>query len=237
MKKTAPTPETLAVIDREKDLCYEGRIVTPPAGWKFLPSGDAALTRRVKLAGPHWVVNTFYRNKLSAIGLWAPADIIAAEKARRKQELASPEYQKRLAASRRQRDKKQSRYADEFRAAVLVFLDFAPKWSAVAERLADAVTEHAVPVGSGTVARTERISIEERAEAAVIAWMRHQTSNYDKMSVAHISGERRRVRHEINLESRAVLKEYRRGWDVDQRSCPLAKALQKLDREKDRQSD
>ena len=67
--------------------------------------------------------------------------------------------------------------------------------------------------------------------------MRHQTSNYDKMAVAHISGERRRVRQEINLESRVVLKEYRRGWDVDQRSCPLAKALRRRDREKDRQAD
>lgn len=237
MKKPAATPETIAVIDRENGLWYQGKTVTPPAGWQFLPSGDAALTRRVKLTGPHWVVKTFYRNKLSAIGLWAPADIIAAEKTRRKQELASPEYQKRLAASRRQRDKKQARYADEFRAAVLAFLDFAPKWCAMAERLADAVTEHAVPVGSGTVARTERISIEERAEAAVIAWMRHQTSNYDERTVAHISGERRRVRQEINLESRLLLKEYRRGADVDQRSCPLAKALRRLDREKDRQSD
>jgi len=231
MKNAAPAPETLAVIACENALCYQGRVVTPPAGWAYLPSGDAALTRRVKLAGPHWVVNTLFRKKLSAIGLWAPATTITAEKTRRELEQATPAYQKRLQASRRQRDKKQARYADDFRAAVRAFLDFAPAWTAMAERLADAVTEHAVPVGSGTVARTERISIEERAEAAVIAWMRHQTSNYDKMAIARISGERRRVRQEINLDSRLVLKGYRQGQDIDQRSCPLAKALRRLDRE------
>jgi hypothetical protein len=232
MKKSDSTPETLAVIEFDKALWHQGRVVTPPAGWKFLPSGDAALTRRVKLAGPHWVVNTLYRKKLSAIGLWAPADTIAAEKAKREQEQATPEYQKRRQAAQRQRDKKQQCYAQEFHAAVVAFLDFAPKWADMAERLAEAVTEHAVPIGSGTVARTERISIEERAEAAVIAWMRHQTSNYDRRFIAHISGERRRVRQEINLESRVILKEYRRGWDVDQRSCPLARALRRYDHKK-----
>jgi hypothetical protein len=45
------------------------------------------------------------------------------------------------------------------------------------------VTTHAAPVGSGTVARTERIPIERRAEAAVIAWMRHQTTAYDNLAL------------------------------------------------------
>jgi hypothetical protein len=37
---------------------------------------------------------------------------------------------------------------------------------------ADAVTVHATPVGSGTVARTERIPVHQRAEA-IIACVRH----------------------------------------------------------------
>jgi tryptophan-rich sensory protein len=49
--------------------------------------------------------------------------------------------------------------------------------------LADAVTQHATPVGSGTVARTECIPTHERAEAAVIAWMRHHTTAYDEMAI------------------------------------------------------
>jgi len=51
-----------------------------------------------------------------------------------------------------------------------------PGDEALEKRLAQAVTTHATPVGSGTVARSRRIGVEERAEAAVIAWMRHQTT-------------------------------------------------------------
>jgi hypothetical protein len=52
----------------------------------------------------------------------------------------------------------------------------------LANQMAWAVTDHATPVGSGTVARTKRIPVEQRAEAAVIAWMRHQTTGYDGSS-------------------------------------------------------
>jgi hypothetical protein len=54
--------------------------------------------------------------------------------------------------------------------------------------LAQAVTDHATPVGSGTVARTKRIPVEQRAEAAVIAWMRHQTTGYDGMVIPRVKG-------------------------------------------------
>ena len=33
-----------------------GKILDVPADWSLLPPGDAALTRRVKAAGDHWVV-------------------------------------------------------------------------------------------------------------------------------------------------------------------------------------
>jgi hypothetical protein len=33
-----------------------GQVVSIPTGWILLPPGDAALTRRVKLAGDHWIV-------------------------------------------------------------------------------------------------------------------------------------------------------------------------------------
>ncbi|MCP5810296.1 DUF2293 domain-containing protein, partial [Klebsiella pneumoniae] len=79
----------------------------------------------------------------------------------------------------------------EFRDSVLAYLRFAPEHSATAAALADAVTAHATPVGSGTVARTARIPVEQRAEAAVIAWLRHQTTAYDNMHVARVKGARR----------------------------------------------
>jgi hypothetical protein len=57
----------------------------------------------------------------------------------------------------------------------------------LARGLAEAVTEHEAPVGSGTVARTKRIPVERRAEAAVIAWLRHsspaQTTNLPRREV------------------------------------------------------
>ena len=55
--------------------------------------------------------------------------------------------------------------------APLDFLVFAVAYTAMAGKLADAVTLNAMPIGSGIVAGTERIPIHERAKAAVIAWM------------------------------------------------------------------
>ncbi len=52
-----------------------------------------------------------------------------------------------------------------FRQAVLEFLACAPCYTELAEKLAAAVSMHAKLVASGTVVRTERIPIRERAEA------------------------------------------------------------------------
>src|SRR5205814_8748649 len=45
-----PTPNTVRAAD--------GRVLTAPEGWLLLPPGDAAMTRRVKAAGDHWVVRS-----------------------------------------------------------------------------------------------------------------------------------------------------------------------------------
>ena len=68
------------------------------------------------------------------------------------------------------REAEQAEYVEDFQAAVIAFLAFHGRHAELAQRLAKAVAEHATPVGSGTVARTKRIPIERRAEAAVIAW-------------------------------------------------------------------
>ena len=34
----------------------DGKILSVPDGWILLPPGDAALTRRTKAAGNHWIV-------------------------------------------------------------------------------------------------------------------------------------------------------------------------------------
>ena len=68
-----------------------------------------------------------------------------------------------------------------------------------------AVADHATPVGSGTVARTKRIPVERRAEAAVIAWMRHQTTAYDSMPIPRVKGKRREVRRLLAQRSKELL--------------------------------
>jgi hypothetical protein len=105
------------------------------------------------------------------------------------------------------------------------FLSFHPRHRDLAVRLARAVADHATPIGSGTVARTKRISVEERAAAAVIAWMRHQTTAYDSMKIPRIAGKRREVRRMLAARSNQLLDRYRQDIPAPT-SCPLAAALE-----------
>ena len=82
-------------------------------------------------------------------------------------ERAQPAHGERLARDRARRDKAQAAYVEEFRREVLAFLAFAPRHAAVGLELATRIAEHATPVGSGTVARTARIPVAERAEAGL----------------------------------------------------------------------
>lgn len=205
----------------------DGQILTPPAHWERLPPGDAGLTRRVKAAGPTWTVQEKKGRKIFSQGVWAPAATIAAARAELEQERATPAYAKRRAADSARREREQADYVGSFRAAILEFLAFPPIHATVASSLADAVTVHATPVGSGTVARTERIPLADRAELAVIAWMRHQTTAYDNLKIARVRGKRREVRRELAAESRRLLARYRAGQPVDRRTCPLQQALER----------
>ena len=90
-------------------------------------------------------------------------------------------------------------------------------------RRARAVADHGTPVGSGTVARTKRIPVEQLAEATVIAWMRHQTTAYDSMEITRVKGKRREVRLILAQRSQELLGRYRRGEEVGE--CPLKNAL------------
>lgn len=211
-----PTPSTL------RDPT--GAIHEVPAGWTLVQPGDAGLTRRVKLAGEHRVVQERVGRRTFSRGVWAPAATVDRLRAELTAERADPGHARRQEAAARRRDAAQAGYVEDFRGAVLAFLAFHPLHADLADRLAAAVTAHATPVGSGTVARTRRIPVEERAEAAVIAWMRHQTTAYDSMSIARIKGERREVRRQLARRSHDLLGRYRRGEAAD-RTCPLRAAL------------
>lgn len=219
------TAATFLPGPRERTVrAADGAILDVPAGWEFLPPGDAGLTRRVKAAGEFWLLQELVRRKLMSRGLWAPAATIERLRAELDVERASPAYAKKQASAARRRGKVQAEYVEDFRGAVLAFLEFHPAHAELADRLAQAVTDHATPVGSGTVARTERIPLERRAEAAVIAWMRHQTTAYDQMVIPRIKGERREVRRMLARRSHELLARYRRGDAVDP-ACPLFAAL------------
>lgn len=200
-----------------------GDVLQVPADWELLPPGDAGLTRRVKSSGPTWTVQEKKGRKLFSRGVWAPRAYIISAKAALEKERGTESYAKRqqAAAVRRQRD--QDEYVEEFSQAVQKFLAFHPRHAELGQRLAIAIAAHATPIGSGTVARTERIPVAERAESAVIAWLRHQTTGYDDMRIERVKGKRREVRRLLAQRSRELLENYRLGKLLPE--CPLTLAL------------
>jgi len=223
-------PDEIRVVKPGKKkgevMTEAGNVLAVPGNWELLLPGDAALTRRVKKAGPYWQMQEKKGRKLFSRGIWASASTIRSIRADLDTERENPAYKKKLAAGRARREKEQVAYVEDFSGAVLSFLRFHPRHGALAESMAKAVTEHASPVGSGTVARTKRIPLPERAEAAVIAWMRHHTTNYDNLRILRIKGERRRVRRKLAQESVALLKRYRSGEEMA--DCPLRRALTEM---------
>lgn len=217
--------ETMDVKWAEKDghvVTFLGKEMRIPDGWGLLPPGDAGLTRRVKKAGPHWVVKSWYRKRYVSAGVLAPAASIASLRAELDADRTDPAYAKRLESGRKSRARKEKAYAEDFAGAVREFLTFHADYADLEARMADLIAAHAVPVGSGTVARTKRIPIEQRAEAATIAWMRHQTTSYDFMDIGR--GDRREIRQMLAKESRRRLENYRSGGKAA-KGCPIWKAV------------
>jgi hypothetical protein len=210
------TPNTVRSAD--------GKILIVPNGWVLLPPGDAALTRRVKAAGDHWVVQEKKGRKVFSRGIWAPVATIERIRAELEAEQSTESFAKKKVADARRRQKVQAEYVEDFNGAVVAFLAFHSKHSGLADRLARAVTDHATPVGNGTVARTKRIPVEQRGEAAVIAWLRHRTTAYDNVVIPRIKGKRRGVRRLLAERSKELLERYRRGEPMLE-GCLLATAL------------
>jgi len=202
----------------------KGEVLRAPADWVLVPPGDPGLTRRIKAAGATWTVQEKRGRKTFSRGVWAPGATVEAARGALEAERATPQYAKKMEAAARRREREQTEYVDEFYRAVMAYLAFHPQHAALAERLARAVAAHATPVGSGTVARTERIPVDERAEAAVIAWMRHKTTAYDSMAIPRVKGKRREVRRMLAQRSKMLLEGYRAGRVVSE-GCPLRKAL------------
>src|SRR5262249_52357107 len=134
-----PTPTTVRAAD--------GTILIAPDGWALLPAGDAALTRRVKEAGDHWVVQEKKGRRIFSRGVWALGATIDRIRAELEIERATKCYAKKQESAARRRDQAQAEYVEEFFGAVVAFLAFHPNYTDLADRLARAVTDHATPVG------------------------------------------------------------------------------------------
>src|SRR5437764_14490805 len=99
MNKTftpGPTPNAVRAAD--------GRVLTAPDGWVLLPPGDAALTRRVKAAGDHWVVAEKKGRKVFSRGVWASAAIIERIRTELEGERSTDGFAKKKEAHARRRE-------------------------------------------------------------------------------------------------------------------------------------
>src|SRR4051794_9427421 len=113
-----PTANTVRTAD--------GSVLTAPAGWGLLPPGDAALPRRVKAAGDHWVVQERRGRKVFSRGVWAAATIIDRIRAELDAERSTESFARKKAADARRRQEAQAAYVEDFRGAVVAFLAFHP---------------------------------------------------------------------------------------------------------------
>lgn len=204
----------------------DGRLVQVPEDWTLVAPGDPGLTRRVKAAGDHWVVQEKVGRRVFSKGVWAPVATVERIIADLQAERGTEAYAKKREADAKRRDKQQAEYVEDFYECVMTYLGFHERHQAIAAKLARAVADHATPVGSGTVARTKRIPVQQRAEAAVIAWMRHQTTAYDQMQIPREKGKRREVRRMLAARSKSLLDHYRRDQPTPV-GCPLKAALMK----------
>ena len=181
-------------------LTEAGDLLVVPEDWELLPSGDGPLTKIVKAKGPTWLVRVKFRKRFISKGIWAKSEHILVAKSELEAKRSAPGYAKKRGQAMARKEKKHQEYVQDFYIEVIDFLDFHSRYTTLAEQLARSVTELATPVGSGTVARTERIPLEDRARSAVIAWMRHQTTGYDRMTIARVKGRRREVRRISSLQ-------------------------------------
>lgn len=150
-----------------------------PEDWEFLPRGSAFMTRRVK-RGPHWVLLGSYNRKggyRPTKGVYAPR--AAIEEARVAEQATAEKRARSQERSRLRRKKAEKRYREEFKEAGLRFLDFTPEHGDLAERIAAETAVHACEKHSGRVGRTSRLELQEKAELAVRAHIRHRFTSYD----------------------------------------------------------
>lgn len=151
--------------------------IDTPAGWDSQEPGNPFITRRVKLMGPYWVALRARKGHTETLGILAPAaNIEAATRLAEETEAARSAARTR---SQGQRIRRETAYRQLFADAVLRYLDFAPRYQALALKIAKAVADRATAVGSGRVGRTAKLTLEDKAELAARAYIRHRYTKYE----------------------------------------------------------
>lgn len=185
-----------------------------PAGWESQAPGDAFITREIKRLGPYWVALKARKGYTETLGLLAPAANI--QEANRLAQETQARREATRARSREQRARQEGAYRQVFTEAVLHYLDFNPRYQALARKIAEKVAKQATEVGSGRVGRTEKLTLERKAELAARAYLRHRYTGYeDRMSAEDLAGldeeARRDVRADAHGEVDEFLWEHRQG--------------------------
>ena len=91
-------------------ITEQGKALTPPPHWSFLPSGDAGVTRKVTAKGEYWRVVFKKGRRTMSKGVWAPTDSIEAAQKEMTATRSTAEYQKKKDYSAKHREKQQQEY-------------------------------------------------------------------------------------------------------------------------------
>src|SRR5271157_2499714 len=92
----------------------DGKILSAPDGWALLPPGDAALTRRAKAAGDHWVVQEKKGRKTFSKGVWAAAQTLDRIRVELEAERSTEQFARRKDADASRRNTAQAEYVEDF---------------------------------------------------------------------------------------------------------------------------
>src|ERR1700722_9852184 len=193
--------ESFLLMEAEQPLCLSC------AGFsdlEFLPSGDAALTRRAtKYSGRVAVVVRFSRSRRRYERQGILVEIAALEKA--EQECAD-DADERAAARVRGAERRREQ---DHELVIRMSQQIATLFPACPPDEVTAIAKHTAARGSGRVGRTEagRGLEEDALTAAVIAAVRHNHTEYDELLANGV--DRRAARQRVAHKIAAVLQSWR----------------------------
>jgi len=147
--------------------------------WSSWLPGKPFVTRQVKAAGAYWTSweprsrNRPHRRRL---GLWAPTQAVTAARQAAAETAEARSVRRRSGA--RQRERREDRFREELRSAIIRYLDFAAEHAHVMAQIADEASGRAAEVGSGRIGRAGALTLAEKAELAARAHIRHRFTDY-----------------------------------------------------------